>query len=133
MPCVSMPTRTCAVEIDPRLASVALSQLLENAALYSPAHGEILVRARVEPDGLHVAVTDHGPGLDPGELDRIFERFYRGRASRQAASGTGMGLSIARGLMTAVGGRVWAENVPGAGARFTLVVPGPTRAVTVAQ
>ena len=122
-----------AVEIDPRLASVALSQLLENAALYSPAHGEIVVHARVKADGLHVAVTDHGPGLDPGELDRIFERFYRGRASRQASSGTGMGLSIARGLVTAVGGRVWAENVQGAGARFTLVVPGATRAVTVAQ
>ena len=122
-----------AVEIDPRLASVALSQLLENAALYSPAHGEILVQARVKPDGLHVTVTDHGPGLDPDELDRIFERFYRGRASRQASSGTGMGLSIARGLVTAVGGRVWAENVQGAGARFTLVVPGATRAVTVAQ
>ena len=122
-----------AVEIDPRLASVALSQLLENAALYSPAHGEILVQARVKPDGLHVAVTDHGPGLDPGELDRIFERFYRGRASREASSGTGMGLSIARGLVSAVGGRVWAENVQDAGARFTLVVPGATRAVTVAR
>lgn len=122
-----------AVEIDPRLASVALSQLLENAALYSPAESEIVVKARVEPDGLHVAVTDRGPGLDPAELDRIFDRFYRGRAGRQAASGTGMGLSIARGLATAVGGRVWAENLPSAGARFTLVVPGPTRPVMVAR
>ena len=125
--------RDSAVEIDPRLVSVALSQLLENAALYSPAHGEILVRARVKPDGLHIAVTDQGPGLDPLELDRIFERFYRGRASRQAVSGTGMGLSIARGLVAAVGGRVWAENVPGAGAKFTLVVPGATRAVRAAH
>ena len=122
-----------AVEIDPRLASVALSQLLENAALYSPADSEIVVQARVEPDGLHVAVADRGPGLDTAELDRIFDRFYRGRAGRQAASGTGMGLSIARGLATAVGGRVWAENVPGAGAKFTLVVPGPTRPVMVAR
>jgi K+-sensing histidine kinase KdpD len=125
--------RDSAVEIDPRLVSVALSQLLENAALYSPAQSEILVRARVEPDGLHIAVTDQGPGLDPQELDRIFERFYRGRASRQSVTGTGMGLSIARGLMAAVGGQVWAENVPGAGARFTLVVPGATRVVTVAH
>ena len=122
-----------AVEIDPRLASVALSHLLENAALYSPADREILVHARVEPDGLHVSVTDHGPGLDPSELDHLFERFYRGRAARQASFGTGMGLSITRGLLAAAGGRVWAENVPGAGARFTLVVPGPVRAATVAN
>jgi two-component system, OmpR family, sensor histidine kinase KdpD len=122
-----------AVQIDPRLASVALSHLLENAALYSPPDREIFVHARVERDGLHVSVTDQGPGLDPSELDHLFERFYRGRAARQASSGTGMGLSITRGLLAAAGGRVWAENVPGAGARFTLVVPGPVRAATVTQ
>src|SRR4030095_3048395 len=121
------------VEIDPRLASVALSHLLENAALYSTADGEILVHARVEPDGLHVSVTDHGPGLDPGEIEHLFERFYRGRAARQASFGTGMGLSIPRGLWAAAGGRVWAENVPGPGARFTLAIPGPVRAATVAN
>jgi two-component system sensor histidine kinase KdpD len=121
------------VAIDPRLASVALSHLLENAAQYSPPGRAIDVRARIERDGLHVAVTDHGPGLDPGELDHLFERFYRGRAARQASFGTGMGLSITRGLLAAAGGRVWAENVPEAGARFTIVVPGATRPVTVAQ
>jgi two-component system sensor histidine kinase KdpD len=115
------------VETDPRLTSVALSHLLENAALYSPADQEILVQASVEPDGLRVSVTDHGPGLDPGELDHLFERFYRGRAARQAAFGTGMGLSITRGLLAKAGGRVWAENVPGAGAKFSLIVPGPVR------
>ena len=110
----------------------AVAVARERGAVFA-SHGEILVRARVESDGLHIAVTDQGPGLDPQELDRIFERFYRGRASRHAASGTGMGLSIARGLVAAVGGRVWAENVPGAGARFTLVVPGATRVVTAAH
>jgi two-component system sensor histidine kinase KdpD len=115
------------VEIDPRLTSVALSHLLENAALYSPADQEIVVHARVDADGLSVAVTDHGPGLDPAELDHLFERFYRGRTARQTSFGTGMGLSITRGLLAAAGGRVWAENMPGAGARFTIVVPGPVR------
>ena len=121
------------VEIDPRLASVALSHLLENAALYSPPDREIFVLARVERDGLHVSVADNGPGLDPGELDHLFERFYRGRVARQATFGTGMGLSITRGLLAAAGGRVWAENVPGAGARFSIVVPGAVRPVTVPQ
>jgi two-component system sensor histidine kinase KdpD len=121
------------VEIDPRLATVALSHVLENAAKYSPRQREILVQARVERDGLHVAVTDQGPGLDPGELDHLFERFYRGRAARQATFGTGMGLSITRGVLAAAGGRIWAENVPGAGARFSIVVPGPLRPVAVSQ
>lgn len=121
------------VEIDPRLASVALSHILENAAQYSPPATEILVQARIEGEGLHVAVTDHGPGLDPGELDHLFERFYRGHSARQATFGTGMGLSITRGLLAAAGGRVWAENVPGGGARFSIVVPGRVRAAMVAS
>jgi two-component system sensor histidine kinase KdpD len=119
------------VQIDPRLTSVALSHLLENAAQYSSSDREIVVHARVEADGFRVSVTDHGPGLDPTELDHLFERFYRGRSARQLAFGTGMGLSITRGLLAAAGGRVWAENVPGAGARFSIVVPGPVRATAV--
>ena len=115
------------VQIDPRLTSVALSHLLENAAQYSAVDREILVHARIEDDGLHVSVTDHGPGLDASELDHLFERFYRGRTARQTSFGTGMGLSITRGLLSAAGGRVWAENVAGAGARFSIVVPGLVR------
>jgi two-component system sensor histidine kinase KdpD len=117
------------IQLDPRVASVALSHLLENAAHYSNPDREITVEARAQPDGLHVAVTDHGPGLDPGELEHLFERFYRGRAARQLVPGTGMGLAITRGLLTAAGGRVWGENAPGAGARFTMVIPGRSRAV----
>ena len=112
------------IDLDPRLASGALSHLLENAAQYSPADRDIVVVGRAETDGLHVSVIDHGPGLDPGELDHLFERFYRGRTARQLSPGTGMGLAISRGLLAAAGGRVWAENVPGAGAKFSMVVPG---------
>jgi two-component system sensor histidine kinase KdpD len=115
------------VEIDPRLAAGALSHLLENAAQYSHADRGIAVAGRVEADGLHLSVVDHGPGLDPGELDHLFERFYRGRMARQLSPGTGMGLAITRGLLAAAGGRVWAENVPGAGAKFSMVVPGRVR------
>jgi two-component system sensor histidine kinase KdpD len=118
------------VEVDPRLVSVAVSHVLENAAQYSPANREIVVEANVEDDGLHVSVTDRGPGLDPGELDHLFERFYRGQAARQRTFGTGMGLSITRGLLAAAGGRIWAENVNG-GARFSMVVPGAVRRATV--
>ena len=118
------------VEIDPRLTSVALSHVLENAAQYSPADREILVQAHIEDDALRVSVTDRGPGLDPGELDHLFERFYRGHAARQTTFGTGMGLSITRGLLAAAGGRIWAENV-NSGARFSMVIPGAVRPATV--
>ena len=121
------------VRVDPRLVSAALSHLLENAAQYSPADREIRVHARVGDDGFRVTVTDQGPGLDPGELDHLFERFYRGDSARRMAYGTGMGLSITRGLLAAAGGRVWAENVPEGGARFTIAVPGAVRPATVAQ
>jgi len=121
------------VELDPRLTSGALSHILENAAQYSPSDREIVVSAHVEPDGLHVSVTDQGPGLDAGELEHLFERFYRGRSVRRITFGTGMGLAITRGLLAAAGGRVWAENIPGRGARFSIVVPGAVRAATVAS
>jgi two-component system sensor histidine kinase KdpD len=122
-----------AVEVDPRVASVALSHLLENAAHYSPAGREIAVDARADREGLRVTVTDQGPGLDPNELEHLFERFFRGHKARQLVPGTGMGLSITRGLLSAVGGRVWAENAPGAGARFTIIVPGRIRPAAVNQ
>jgi two-component system sensor histidine kinase KdpD len=121
------------VEIDPRLTAVALSHVLENAAHYAPAGTEILIHTEVTHDGLRVSVTDHGPGLDPSELDHLFQRFYRGRAARQSTVGTGMGLSLTRGMLAAAGGHVWAENVPGAGARFSIVVPGAVRALAVAS
>jgi len=121
------------VEVDPRLASAALAHLLENAAQYSPAGTPITVNATAGTGGFEVSVTDSGPGLDPGELDHLFERFYRGRMARQSSFGTGMGLAITRGLLAAAGGRVWAENAPGAGARFTIVIPGTTRAAAVVE
>lgn len=120
-------------EIDPRLTSVALSHVIENAAQYSPVDKPILVRADVTGDGLRVSVTDEGPGLDPGELEHLFERFYRGRSARQTTFGTGMGLSITRGLLSAAGGRIWAENAPDGGARFSLVVQGAVRTTTLAS
>jgi signal transduction histidine kinase len=118
------------VEVDPRLISVALSHVIENAALYSPRDRPIVVRAEAGDDGLRVTVTDGGPGLDPAELEHLFERFYRGRSARQTTFGTGMGLAITRGLLSAAGGRIWAENLPSSGARFSLVVPGAVRATT---
>jgi two-component system sensor histidine kinase KdpD len=111
------------VRLDPRLIATALAHLLENAAQYAPAGSPIHVTARLNGDALTIAVRDEGPGLSPGDLPRVFERFYRGDATRARRAGTGMGLAIARGLLAVAGGRIWAENPPQGGALFTFVVP----------
>src|SRR5437763_7177405 len=98
------------VRLDPRLTASALAHLLENAAQYSAAGSPIVVRMSVDSDGLVVKVRDRGPGIASPDLPHLFDRFYRGTEARRRASGTGMGLSIARGMLTAERGRIWAEN-----------------------
>jgi two-component system sensor histidine kinase KdpD len=118
-----------AVEIDPRLVSSALAHLLENAARYAP-DGPITARGWADDQGLRLEVRDEGPGLQPHELERLFEPFYRGEVFRNRMPGTGMGLAITRGLVAADGGRVWAENVSPKGACFSIAVPARCRAIT---
>jgi two-component system sensor histidine kinase KdpD len=116
------------VEVDPRLTSGALAHVLENAAQHSPAGSVVRVRAWVDEEGLHVSVLDQGPGLDPADLERLFDPFYRGAGSSTHTGGVGLGLSITRGLLAAEGGRIWGENAPPDGARFTILVPARRRA-----
>ena len=116
------------VQVDPRLTSSALAHLIENAARYSTADQTIHVRAAVDGEGLHVTVRDHGVGLDPSELERIFDPFHRSLVVQRSTTGTGLGLAIARGLLAAEDGRVWGENANGGGAQFTIVVRGHVRA-----
>ena len=115
------------VRLDPRLTASALAHLLENAAQYSPPGSAIEVEARVAGEGLTIQVRDHGHGLSATDLPQVFDRFYRGAASTARVSGTGMGLWIVRGLLAVEHGRVWAENHPEGGARFTMVVPAAVR------
>ena len=115
--------------VDPRVTSSALSHLIENAAQYSPAGTAIELGGAVDADGLHLSVTDHGPGIDPSELPQLFERFYRGRREFTRPAGTGMGLAITRGLLAMEQGRVWAENMPSGGARFSIAVAAQSRDV----
>ena len=121
------------VRLDPRLTASALAHLLENAVHYTAADSPIVVKMSVTSEGLTVRVRDHGPGIAPTDLPRLFDRFYRGTAARQRASGTGMGLSIARGMLAAERGRIWAENCDDGGAQFTIVVPAEAKAATAAD
>jgi two-component system sensor histidine kinase KdpD len=111
------------VRLDPRLTAAALGHLLENAAQYSKAGAAIDVSTSVGDGQLLIRVRDHGPGIAPADMPRLFQRFYRGGQAAQHKSGSGMGLSIARGLLAVEGGRVWAENAPDGGAIFSIAVP----------
>jgi two-component system sensor histidine kinase KdpD len=115
------------VKVDPRLTAAALSHILENAAQYTPDGTPIVVTAFVGAGELAIRIRDWGPGIAPPDLPRLFERFFRGANSTSRAAGTGMGLSVTRGLLAAEGGRVWAENCPEGGAEFTIVVPAEVR------
>jgi two-component system sensor histidine kinase KdpD len=111
------------VRLDPRLTAAALGHLLENAGQYSSADGPIEVSTSVGDGQLLIHVRDHGPGISPADMPQLFYRFYRGGQAAQHRSGSGMGLSIARGLLAVEGARVWAENAPDGGAIFSIAVP----------
>jgi two-component system, OmpR family, sensor histidine kinase KdpD len=121
------------VRLDPRLTASALAHLLENAAQYTRPDAPITVNMCVSTDGLTLKVRDHGPGIAPADLPHLFDRFYRGTEARRRISGTGMGLSIATGMLAAEHGRIWAENCSDGGAQFTIVVPAESKAATAAD
>lgn len=103
---------------------IAVSNLLTNAVMHSPKNGMIEVTLAQNKDEFLVAVQDHGPGIEPQHLSRVFERFFRVDPARSRdAGGTGLGLSIVRNTMRAHGGEVEVQSEPGAGATFTLSFP----------
>jgi two-component system sensor histidine kinase KdpD len=118
------------VHVDPRITSAALAHVLENAAMYSPGSSPIGIHVSVAEGRLVVEVRDHGPGLPPNEIDRIFDRFYRGTGTAPNQFSSGMGLAITRGLISLQGGRIRAANHAAGGAVFTVEVPVSTRVVT---
>lgn len=124
--------RTVHVRLDPGLPLVhgdsdllqqALVNLMHNACRHAPPPAEITVSAGVNESNQRIwlAVSDTGPGLSEDLRARLFERFFRGQPNR--AGGLGLGLSIARGFVEAHGGSLTAENQPGGGARFVILLP----------
>jgi len=108
---------------DPDKVARILQNLITNALRHTPADGTIGVRVDRDAAGVRIAVEDSGEGLPEGAEEHVFESFWRADPSRTAATGgAGLGLAIARGLVEAHGGRIWAENT-GAGARFVFTLP----------
>lgn len=101
-----------------------LFNLLDNAVRFTPEGGRVTVSASRHNGSVDVVVADTGPGIAPEDLPRVFERFYRVDESRSRDDGgTGIGLAIARSVVEAHGGRIWAESEPGRGSTFTFELP----------
>jgi heavy metal sensor kinase len=98
-----------------------LANLLDNAIKYTPAGGRVDVRVRRDRSVIRLEIADNGPGIAAHDVPRIWERLYRGDRSR-AERGLGLGLSLVRAIISAHGGTVEVETVPGRGATFTVTL-----------
>jgi two-component system sensor histidine kinase KdpD len=119
---VDLPADLPLLEFDSVLMERVFSNLLENAAKYTPAGSRIEIGARNEGDRVAITVADNGPGLPPGREESLFEKFTRGQDESPVA-GVGLGLAIVRAIVQAHKGTVKGENRPEGGARFTITLP----------
>lgn len=114
-----VPAELPLVAVDPFRLREVLINLVSNALRHTPAGGSITIAIQPGPGRVAVTVADTGTGIAPEETSKIFDRFYRGRTSH----GSGLGLTIARNLVTAHGGEIGCDSRPGAGTTFTVTLP----------
>lgn len=120
--CIDLPADLPLLEFDAVLIERVLCNLLENAAKYTPEGSRIEISARLLGEEIEILVADNGPGLPLGREAMLFEKFTRGQEESDIP-GVGLGLAIARAIVEAHQGRIWAENRPGGGARFIFTLP----------
>lgn len=116
----SLPADLPPVSIDGILIQQVLTNLLDNAVKYSPPDTPLELSATAGDGVLTVSVADRGPGLKPGDEQRVFEKYFRAGGNE---GGAGLGLPICRGIVELHGGRIWAENRDGGGATFRFTLP----------
>ena len=128
---LEVPDGPVPVEGDADRLHQVLANLLDNAQKSSPALEEIAVQVAVRDGEAEICVRDHGAGIPEESLERIFEKFVRERGDM--VSGTGLGLYIARQILDAHGGRIWAESRPGEGATFHVTLPIRAEALAASE
>jgi signal transduction histidine kinase len=109
--------------MDPDRMAQALGNILSNAIKFTPAGGQVSITAKAAANLLSIEVADTGPGIPPEEQQKIFQPFYRVRQGHRIVEGMGLGLSIARDIVTAHGGEIRLQSTPEPGSRFTLQIP----------
>jgi PAS domain S-box-containing protein len=122
---VELPSEPLAANADRDKLRQVFSILLDNALKYSRNGGTVTVGVERKEDRVEVSVADQGIGIPQAEQEQIFRKFYRGADADQrvGSGGTGLGLFIARGLVTAMGGRIWVESREGEGSTFAFELP----------
>ncbi|HET8895449.1 MAG TPA: GAF domain-containing protein [Gaiellaceae bacterium] len=122
---VQLPEEPLAAKADPEKLRQVFSILLDNALKYSPAGAKVTVGAERKHETVEVSVADEGIGIPQADQEQIFRKFYRGTdaEARAGAGGTGLGLFIARGLVAAMGGRIWVRSSEGEGSTFAFELP----------
>jgi len=120
---LEVPSAGVVVEADREKLSQVLLNLVDNAVKFSPEGGRISISARRRPESAEVRVSDQGVGIPRADQQRIFSKFYRAEGTGVGVHGTGLGLFLARGLLLAMGGRIWVESKEGQGATFVFELP----------
>ncbi|HEY3196641.1 MAG TPA: ATP-binding protein [Nitrospirales bacterium] len=117
---------SAAVFVDGVEIQQVMVNLLDNAVKYSPAGSPIRIDARLTAREIEVRVSNHSEGIPPEDLERVFTRFYRVRTDRgRMIHGTGLGLTICKGIIEAHRGRIWAESTPGEQTTIAFTLPAP--------
>lgn len=119
---INVPQELPLVPLDFGLIVQVLVNLIDNAIKYSPPDSPIEIRAEANKQAVEVQVADHGLGIPTQDLERVFDKFYRVQHPHNV-SGSGMGLSIGKGIIEAHGGRIWAVNRPGGGTVIHFTLP----------
>ena len=118
------PTAAATLLADPERLTRVLGNLLQNAIRHTPADGSVVVTTSATGSEVVVSVADTGNGIPPGDVSRVFERFYRAEKSRsRTGGGSGLGLSIAKSIVEAHGGRIWIDQTGSAGTTVSFALP----------
>jgi signal transduction histidine kinase len=111
------------LNVDAGRLELVVANLLSNASRYTPSGGTVKFKVGIEGKHLGITVTDSGPGMSTAQLGKLFQRFTRGKDSREALEGAGLSLYVSRAIIAAHGGRIWAESQPEAGTIMRITLP----------